>query len=536
MKHYFPLFLAVVFLAWHPASAQNIPHEHPHPNGIKRAYRAPSFAHGWEKAGQHPDHIVLNLTEDPSTSMSVTWRTSTAAIKGYAEIAPATGAPKFWRTAKTYKAKTEVADFTGVLEAGVVNAYHSVTFTNLEPGTVYAYRVGDGDIWSEWIQFRTAAAEAKPFSFLYVGDAQNYILELWSRLIREGYRQAPDASFIIHAGDLINTAHNEQQWHEWFTAGGFIHSMVPSLPTPGNHEYWPRNEAEMTNRERHLSAQWQPQFTLPLNGPANLDTLAETVYFVDYQDTRIISLNSNKFQEAQVPWLDSVLTHNPNKWTVVTFHHPLFSASARRDNNALRKAWKPLFDKHNVDLVLQGHDHSYARGRTGVPEQNVMAGLNRRDYTGSVYVVSVSGGKMYDLNPNGWDDFKDAERDRGAENTQLIQAITIDGDKLSYEGYTAIGELYDAFDLIKAEGKPNRFVERKQEAIPARRFDNTIPYQDELPLDLKQKLLDQFPGATFSRITYVDEPEFRGYYLRLSQEGKTMGLKIDDQGTILHED
>jgi len=59
---------------------------------------------------------------------------------------------------------------------------------------------------------------------LYVGDAQNYILELWSRLIREGYKKAPDASFVIHAGDLVNNAHSEQQWQEWFDAGGWIHS------------------------------------------------------------------------------------------------------------------------------------------------------------------------------------------------------------------------------------------------------------------------------------------------------------------------
>ncbi|MEM9527384.1 MAG: metallophosphoesterase family protein [Bacteroidota bacterium] len=535
MEYYYPLFIALLLFAWHPATAQETPQD-PLPNGKKRAYRAPSFAYGWEKAGQHPDHIVLNLTEDPSTSMSVTWRTSTAVTKGYAEIAPATGAPKFWRYAKTYMAKTEIADFTAVREAEVVNVYHSVTFTDLEPGTMYAYRVGDGDVWSEWIQFKTAAAEATPFSFLYVGDAQNYILELWSRLIREGYRQAPDASFIIHAGDLINTAHNEQQWHEWFTAGGFIHSMVPCLPTPGNHEHWPRTQAEFKGRERHLSVQWQPQFTLPKNGPANLDTLSETVYYVDYQDTRIISLNSNQFQAEQVPWLDSVLTNNPQKWTVVTYHHPLFSASDRRDNDELRKAWKPIFDKHNVDIVLQGHDHSYARGRSGVPERNIVAGLNMRDYTGSVYVVSVSGGKMYDLNPNGWKDFKDAERDRGAENTQLIQAISIDGDKLSYEAYTAVGELYDAFDLVKEEGKPNRFVERKQEAIAPRRFDNTIPYEDELPSDIKQKLMEQYPGAKIYRVTYVDEPEFRGYYLLMYQQSTRINLKVDESGRILKEE
>ena len=54
--------------------------------------------------------------------------------------------------------------------------------------------------------------------------------------IREGYKKAPTASFIIHAGDLINDAHEEHQWHEWFMAGGWIHRSLPSIPIPGNHE------------------------------------------------------------------------------------------------------------------------------------------------------------------------------------------------------------------------------------------------------------------------------------------------------------
>ena len=48
----------------------------------------------------------------------------------------------------------------------------------------------------------------------YVGDAQNYVYDLWSRLIREGYKKAPEASFILHAGDLIDDAHNEEEWHQ----------------------------------------------------------------------------------------------------------------------------------------------------------------------------------------------------------------------------------------------------------------------------------------------------------------------------------
>ncbi len=499
----------------------------------KRAYRTPEFVYDWDQPGAHPDHIVLNLTADPATSMSVTWRTSTDITSGYAEIAPATAAPKFWRNAITLKARTETFDASDVPGAEVVSNYHSVTFTDLIPDTVYAYRVGNGKIWSEWIQFRTAAAEPKPFSFLYVGDAQNFILELWSRLIRESYRKAPDASFIIHAGDLINNAHNEHQWHEWFSAGGWIHRMLPSIATPGNHEFQPRTPEGWALGLSELSIQWRPQFTLPDNGPDSLD---ETVYYVDYQDARIISLNSTEQQENQVAWLDSVLTENDRKWTVVTFHHPLYSASERRNNEELRALWKPLFDKHQVDIVLQGHDHSYARGRTPPQAENVVAGVNARDYTGTAYVVSVSGGKMYRLRPNAWDDFEEAERDRGAENTQLFQVIHIDGDTLAYKAYTATGHLYDAFDLVKSpDGQPNRFIERQQEAIPVRTHTNTIAYEDSLPEEMQLALESKYEGFEVSRVIYYDEPEFCGYQVRMVKEDTRLDLTVDEHGNVLEE-
>ena len=38
---------------------------------------------------------------------------------------------------------------------------------------------------------------------------------------------------------------------------------------------------------------------------------------------------------------------------------------------------------------------------------------------------------------------------RIAEDTQLYQIIHIDGDRLKYEARTAIGDLYDAFELQK---------------------------------------------------------------------------------------
>ena len=194
-----------------------------------------------------------------------------------------------------------------------------------------------------------------------------------------------------------------------------------------------------------------PNSHCPQNGP---DGLNETVYYIDYQGARIISLNSNEERGDQVPWLEAVLRENPNRWTLVTFHHPLYATGEGRDNKTLRKLWKPLFDRYRVDLVLQGHDHSYGRG------SNLPTGAIARDEgDGTVYVVSVSGPKQYKLTSKRW-------WRRGAENTQLYQTIDVDGDTLRYEARTATSELYDAFDLIKQEDAPNILVDRVPDTPP----------------------------------------------------------------------
>ncbi len=421
---------------------------------------APVFAHEYHRAAvdsspqEIPDRIVLNWSGDPATSVAVTWRTDTSITPAEGQIAEADASPNFVTWARGEKARTEKWN-----HHGKAAHFHSVTFTDLKPDTLYAYRVGSGDIWSSWYQFSTASAEPDEFTFIYFGDAQNNLLALWSRAIRTAVLDAPHADFIIHAGDLVDHANNDSEWQEWFEAGSWIHAKIPSIPTPGNHEYEKLSDAD----QRSLSTLWRPHFTLPENGP---EGLTETTYFIDYQGARIISLNSNERHLEQVAWLEETLQNNPHEWTFVTFHHPVFSASEGRDNEDLRKAWKPLFDKYAVDLVLQGHDHTYARGN------NLGSGVTVRDTTkGTVYVVSVSGPKQYDLRPDRW-------MTRGAENSQLYQVITVSGDTLHYRAMTAVGELYDAFDLVKQMGKPNKLIDRAPPSSE-RRWKNTLKKKDE---------------------------------------------------------
>jgi len=398
--------------------------------------------------GPRPDRIILTWQTAPATSQTVTWRTDLSVKTPQAEIAVADASALFTHYATRHPAKTETLQTTNGAAL-----YHSVNFTRLKPNTLYAYRVGNGTYWSEWFQFRTANDKPELFSFLYLGDAQNDIFSQWSRVIRAAYAEMPKAKFILYAGDLINHAENDTEWHEWFTAGSFIHATIPSLVVAGNHEY-ARNSLGIPYITRH----WQAQFNLPHNG---LNTQKGLVYYTDYQNLRIICLNSYWFVAAQAKWLEEVLEDNPQQWTIVTLHYPVFSTTGRKNENLIRHL-KPLFDKYQVDLVLQGHEHTYARG------SSMSAGTDKETHqAGTVYVTSVSGPKMYELtHKNGLD--------RSAENTQLYQIITINQDKLLYKAMMVTGELYDSFELQKRKGKPNEIQELNPIINQERNFENTL--------------------------------------------------------------
>jgi 3',5'-cyclic AMP phosphodiesterase CpdA len=404
-----------------------------------------------------PDRICLCCTASPATSMAVTWRTSKDVQQGLVQLAKATDGPGFTDKVATHQATSQSLR----TDLGPAR-YHEATLVELTPETKYLYRVGDGENWSEWSEFQTASDRTdRPFSFVYFGDAQNDIKSHWSRVVRNGFREAPRAAFFLHAGDLVNRAESDAEWGEWFYASGFIHRTLPVIAVPGNHEMHRVTHPDTGVRTSRLSRHWRPTFAFPENGPAEPKTLAETCYFVDYHNVRIVALDSNTSHREQADYLKKVLADAPG-WKIVTHHHPIYSASEGRDNPSLRELWQPIYDRYGVDLVLQGHDHTYARsglrrhgqdsGEAVVGDTNVPTGLSKQSDSGTVYVVSVSGPKMYDLKP-------DLKMPSTAENTQLFQVIHVDGDALEYRAHTATGKTHDAFRLIRRTDQPNQLIE-----------------------------------------------------------------------------
>ena len=435
IKHFCTYVFLFIFCFQINAQSHSHSHNHKH-DGL----------HHWEIPSKDPDRIILTFNGDPATKRAVTWRTDSSVKKAKAQIAVATVNSGFVKEATTYFAATEEFDL-GIYKSNkslIVN-YHSVVFENLNSNTLYAYRVGNDENWSEWIQFKTANDTYSPTQFVYFGDAQNDILNHWSRVIRMAYQTAPNASFVIHAGDLVDSAHKDNEWAQWFKAGGFIHSQWTAIPVVGNHEFQ-RFDGYEGSLPRRLSIQWRPQFTLPVED--NLDSrLHETVYTVEYQDILILVLNSTGHLEKQTEYIKQKLSNTDAKWKIVTNHHSVFSPAEGRDFKYARKVWKPLFEKYGVDLVLNGHDHTYARGHVPVKSQNI-------DQSGSfktLYVTSVSGPKQYKVDKEqiknyGADGYKS---DKIGEQTQFFQVISVENDKLIYSAYTTLGDLYDKAIITK---------------------------------------------------------------------------------------
>jgi hypothetical protein len=392
-----------------------------------------------------PQRVLLGWTGDPAHTQAVTWRTAKLAETPQVQFALSSANPEFVSGAVAAPAKAGSLDIGN----GQTVATYRVNLQGLKPDTRYLYRAGDGKNWGEWNAFHTACDQPARFRFLYLGDAQNDIKSQWSRLIRAAYAKTPKAAFMIHTGDLVSSGYRDDLWGEWYDAMGFIAATIPSLPVAGNHE---TEKPSGSPKSLALPAIWAQQFAYPGNGP---DVPDSESYYLDYQGVRFIALNVNAMEdeknfeasrpeiEKQAAWLEKALQNNPNHWTVVFQHQGMYSMASQRNYVKMREVLLPLYDKYGVDLVLQGHDHLYARSKKLAGGKAVAV-----DAKGTVYMISVSGPKMYEA-----DKLFEPLMVKVITNTQMFQTVDVNGDRMTLHAYNSDGDELDGFQLEKTNGR-----------------------------------------------------------------------------------
>ena len=325
-----------------------------------------------------------------------------------------------------------------------------MTLTGLTPATHYQYRVGDGTNWSEWQHFTTESATADPFDFIYLGDVQNGIKSQGSRVIRNAFRDAPDARIVLQAGDLIDDAENDEQWGEVFDATSYEFGTKHFLMAPGNHEY---DGVE-------LSEQFSAQFAYPDNGPSGTGAArgaprrhrllhrlpGRALHLAQQQHHRRRGRSpsrprGSRSRSRQPQPVDGRLLPPPGllpRRGAQQPGHPRGLAAALREVRRRPRAAGPR-------PRLRPRQH---RRRGGGPAVELEQGPVTT--TGPSTRCRTSARRCTTPGPRVWNE-NGAHLRRMGGALQLYQLIDVEQGKLRYESRTADGQYYDGLTIVKNE-------------------------------------------------------------------------------------
>jgi purple acid phosphatase-like protein/calcineurin-like phosphoesterase family protein len=295
---------------------------------------------------------------------------------------------------------------------------------DLKENTTYSYRVGGDGAWSSTYEFKTRKFDGN-FDFLFFGDPQigssgNVPKDGagWAETLNVALAANPDAELLVSGGDQVEHANGsvsstdltEPEWVSFLASDKL--RQYPWVATIGNHDVGGRAY------EQHL---WTPNTTrtatLYSGNPA---TNSGGDYWFIYKNVLFIDLNSNAYRTTATSGSDSDVAHigfitnvvqqhaADAKYIVLVYHHSIYSPANHAndtDNQKRRLDFPQAFSALGVDLVLQGHDHSYSRSY--LISSGVKANADEKPGAtsvfqgpgGVIYVTgnSASGSKYYEL-------------------------------------------------------------------------------------------------------------------------------------------
>ena len=386
-----------------------------------------------------PHRVLLTFGNDGPLSRMVSWQADSVLHTSYLELMDASGHDE----AVCLPAEGEVF----VSRSGKTAFYH-VAIEKLQPGHQYRYRAVTNEQSSPWYHFSMPSGDVeKPgrFSFLYFGDVQDSIGGISNRLVREAWKAHPETEFVVFGGDLCERP-TDAFWAETFHSIDSIAQTLPTLVCTGNHEY-------LKYPIRRLERRFSLVFSYFLQSMVG----ENQVYALNYGNLQLCLLDSNRewpYLMQQKTWLEEQMKHSPARWNVVVLHHPIYSAKSSSNNLTQRWAFASTLNDY-ADLVLQGHEHAYAR-------------MTRHNDEGQptvpVYTVSHCSPKQYRI------EF-DERFDRFGTGTQFYQLIAVRGDTLQMNTYdAATGQLYDRVNIVKGEHDHVQIVDEGQQIPEILRF------------------------------------------------------------------
>ena len=260
---------------------------------------------------------------------------------------------------------------------------HQVELNGLLSNTEYFYRVAlnGQNLAPRDRLLRFSTAGRGPFSFLVFGDSGMGTSAQY-QLAQLKVRDHP--ALVLHTGDIGYWTGAYADYQErYFDYYRNLMKRVPFFPTPGNHDYLTANASP------YLSVHAVPGDGVPEDERGRY-------YSFDWGNAHFISLDTNlsltravEGKGAMLDWLEKDLNRTRQYWRVVFFHHPPFACGPNEDDpisTMVEKRIVPILERHGVELVFNGHEHSYQRSKC--LRNGALAELG----TGTTYVTSGGGG------------------------------------------------------------------------------------------------------------------------------------------------
>jgi 3',5'-cyclic AMP phosphodiesterase CpdA len=137
---------------------------------------------------------------------------------------------------------------------------------------------------------------------------------------------------------------------------------------------------------------------------------------------QFFALDTNQIEDwqTQLDWLEKELTASQATWKIVFAHHPVYSSGRHGSNENLIKTLTPLFQKYNVQLYVNGHDHNYERTKS---------------INGTTYVTCGAGAEIRHVGHSDWTKY--------STNKLSFAAYDVYLDYLKISGIDTEGTVFD---------------------------------------------------------------------------------------------
>ena len=391
--------------------------------------------------------VVLTVGAN-ETSRNLSWL-STDASDRCVKYTPQSGRD---HESKGRDREAVVSAYESAAATDAPNEYFHATLPRLKASTTYTYRIGDCKAdWSTSYTFTTRDKGA--FSFLLFGDPQIGVSASgaltgwpgWQNTLDQAQARFPRTDFLVSAGDQVNSYDNAAQSAEWdlFLKPAQL-TQLAMAPTVGNHD-----------NADGLGTQYAEHLAIPNRSVLGATATGTGDYWYTYNGALFMDVNTNNPDLSQhEAFLREAIAANPRAtWKTVVFHQAPFSSADHpmdADVMALRENFTPILSKLGINLVLNGHDHDYARSylMNGTTVEPGTGGSTLKARKGDVLYIatnSASGGKFYPLTgPYPW------VAVANQENVANYSRVSVKRDEITVSTYrTTDGSTVDQVTLKK---------------------------------------------------------------------------------------